>query len=817
MKKLILFLLPLFALAQNPTNFPYGIKNAAGATNNTPTYIVTQETDGVHKKTPAAIIEKTANKTSTVTNYSETLYPNEKAVHDGLDMKLNISDLPTNLTLYPTNVASDVSGYVKMVTDIHDADYNTIAVDVSTPAITTTSQLVSRRISAPGVLIGQPGVFNITTFGNIRHLSGTGTATFYFEVYHRDSAGVETLICTSSISAPVVDGGYTEFTASALWDDGIFDATDRIVIKSYANRIAGGSDPVYQFQFGGVTPVRTLLPVPFSVVDAGYEMKVNKQNSLAVDGSGIKYPTVDAVNAALTPEGERLDSSFTNIFGWGDSLTEGSGQIPYATALNNITTFSITNRGVGGENSTQIKDRFIAETSAYSKSVIIWAGRNNFTDPTTVKADIATMISALGHTRYLVLSILNAESSGTSDYNTIIQLNNDLKTIYGSKYVDVRTYLVSLYNPSIPQDVLDNSNDVPPSSLRIDNIHLNSDGNEKVAEYLNTKLGVLFNKNEFIQSKDLSYYTQKYQKFNGTAGFLPLILSENTVGNSSLYEDSGVILPSIPNATTFGNPSNYFGGLFFRNAYIDYALTGNIETATIRNPSSVGYLRFRDYAYTTDLVRLYDNGEMLIGTITPTGSALTVGGSISATTYLGGATLTGTPTAPTATAGTNTTQLATTAFVQTASTANIVQTITNGVTTSAPSQDAVYDALALKANLIGATFNGQVETFNASFVTNQDYKLNSLSTGLVTTAGIGFSFTTGGGTGWVSSAPITATRFDGGIVRLKSYTVATLPTGVQGDTAFVTDATAPTYLGVLIGGGSIVAPVFYNGTTWVSH
>jgi len=56
MKKLILFLLPLFALAQNPTNFPYGIKNTAGVTNSTPTYFVTQETDGVHKKTPAATI-----------------------------------------------------------------------------------------------------------------------------------------------------------------------------------------------------------------------------------------------------------------------------------------------------------------------------------------------------------------------------------------------------------------------------------------------------------------------------------------------------------------------------------------------------------------------------------------------------------------------------------------------------------------------------------------------------------------------------------------------------------------------------------------
>ena len=53
-------------------------------------------------------------------------------------------------------------------------------------------------------------------------------------------------------------------------------------------------------------------------------------------------------------------------------------------------------------------------------------------------------------------------------------------------------------------------------------------------------------------------------------------------------------------------------------------------------------------------------------------------------------------------------------------------------------------------------------------------------------------------------------------LRLKGYTVATLPAGVQGDTAFVTDATAPTFLGALTGGGAVVTPVFYNGTAWVS-
>jgi hypothetical protein len=48
------------------------------------------------------------------------------------------------------------------------------------------------------------------------------------------------------------------------------------------------------------------------------------------------------------------------------------------------------------------------------------------------------------------------------------------------------------------------------------------------------------------------------------------------------------------------------------------------------------------------------------------------------------------------------------------------------------------------------------------------------------------------------------------------YTVATLPAGVLGDRAYVTDATTPTYLAALTGGGAVNAPVFYDGAAWVS-
>ena len=47
------------------------------------------------------------------------------------------------------------------------------------------------------------------------------------------------------------------------------------------------------------------------------------------------------------------------------------------------------------------------------------------------------------------------------------------------------------------------------------------------------------------------------------------------------------------------------------------------------------------------------------------------------------------------------------------------------------------------------------------------------------------------------------------------YTVATLPTGVAGDRAYVTDALLPTLLAGLTGGGTVLTPVFKNATVWV--
>ena len=49
---------------------------------------------------------------------------------------------------------------------------------------------------------------------------------------------------------------------------------------------------------------------------------------------------------------------------------------------------------------------------------------------------------------------------------------------------------------------------------------------------------------------------------------------------------------------------------------------------------------------------------------------------------------------------------------------------------------------------------------------------------------------------------------------LAAYTVATLPSGIQGAMAYVTDALTPLYNTTVVGGGSSVVRVFFDGTSW---
>lgn len=723
------------------------------------------------------------------------------------------------------------------------------------------------------------------------------------------------------------------------------------------------------------------------------------------------YPTVQAVDDNYVnkddTEGLRLDQSLLPIDARGDSLTQGTGGTPYPTTLTTLAGFSVTNKGVGGETSTQIKDRMIADVASYSKSVIIWAGRNNYSDPNTVKSDIATMIAALGHTRYLVVSIINGnyplEYINQPNWVTITTLNNDLKALYGDKFVNMREFLVSQHNQT-SQDLIDFSNDIPPTSLRSDNIHLNTAGYNLVAEFLNKKLGYLYGTTGYFQSKDFQYYLNAYLG-TGTNSYIPKwdgsgrklvqsqffdyttgvgvggILSQPTGGlffnvNGGIYSqhsggsalnirtttngglttpldseiawyklsglktasincsDASTNVGGVPmifstrgNSTTILERARFdrVDGAFLINtttndlvnrlqvvggARIDILdLSGTSDTSTTAThyfvetatdgkvrPKTLANVRSEivtntsidaakpNIALSTNTVNLIGaqtisdvktfSDSPIVPTATTSGQAVNKG-QLDLKADLASPTFTGTPIAPTATVGTNTAQIATTAFVLANSNANglleynsfggtvwnngrnnISENTSfgeNALTSSTLSgnYNTAYGGGALRyltsgsnnlaiGNLAGAHSSIGLAAFstgsNSVFIgnntkSNGDGNTNEIVIGHNAT-GNGSNTTTIGNSSTVktylkgtsTSLPATIDTELATLGQVKSvnaitYTVSTLPTptGTASRFAIVTDATAPTYLGTLTGGGSVVCPVFYNGTSWVSH
>jgi hypothetical protein len=175
------------------------------------------------------------------------------------------------------------------------------------------------------------------------------------------------------------------------------------------------------------------------------------------------------------------------VVAWGDSFTAGAGGTPWTTqfqALSGIETFTF---GFGGETSTQIRDRMLADTVHVGDFAVIWVGRNNYDQTNVVIADIAAMVGHLTTSNFLIIGVTNGsyggyEIRGGEGWTFITQLNSQLSDIYGDRFIDIRAELIARYDPSSPQDVIDFNNDTVPTSLRYDAAHLNTRGYGVVAE-----------------------------------------------------------------------------------------------------------------------------------------------------------------------------------------------------------------------------------------------------------------------------------------------------------------------------------------------
>lgn len=260
---------------------------------------------------------------------------------------------------------------------------------------------------------------------------------------------------------------------------------------------------------------------------------VYNNGDVVIDGSNAAFLSNYNNNEYLLNNGivskwDVVNGQPNVIVCWGDSFTAGTGstglgnfvsQLYLASGINTV------NKGVPGETSTQIRTRFEASPELWDKPTIIWAGYNNNSDPTTVKADIAAMVSKLNHGRYLILGIVMS----TTDGGTYIPpLNADLEALYPGKFLNVQDYIVETYNISIPQDVTDHANGDTPWSKRSDWLHFNNDGYYQTAKLVLSKINVLLGE-EYTYSKNLNA--------DGIRVTGNTIATQKTVGGEILYRD----------------------------------------------------------------------------------------------------------------------------------------------------------------------------------------------------------------------------------------------------------------------------------------
>ena len=292
----------------------------------------------------------------------------------------------------------------------------------------------------------------------------------------------------------------------------------------------------------------------------------------------------------------------THIAAWGDSFTDaGYGQYP--RMLSQLTGLSVFNGGIGGETSAQTKTRMTADAQKRNWPCIIWSGRNDSNNQPQVLSSIASMVASLGHSNYLIVPIFNGQNEGTGSYaySQIGPLNSALAKTYGNHYLDVRSYMVSKYDSTKAQDVIDHAANTTPASLRSDFLHPNITGSNMIASYIYAHLDKLFSvdyyrgstsqplKNSFkiVAGGTLRLYTSATGPTSLPDEYSP---STNQAGSITYYAsqivngcESGRTPITVNVVSSADNGTNSLATTAYSNSTVSGGLTDDTETDLLQS------------------------------------------------------------------------------------------------------------------------------------------------------------------------------------------------------------------------------------------
>jgi len=381
-----------------------------------------------------------------------------------------------------TNVyASNFAGQVVVLTlsvgfDLADASYSSANVPLKDAVITSgvfSGKTVNFVLNQANLVLG-----GCTSQYSLEQL--TTIITAINESYDNGkSSDLLTCQATCNVPLPVVAEPVAYCIGSATSP-----------LSNSVTLAAGATLQIYTTAAGGTSLASNFQPSTSAISSTTYYLAQAigdcESNRVPVVVSIVTKPSAPTIVPSLT-------ANTSNVAAWGDSFTDSNfGRYP--ATLSKLSGYNVVNLGVGGQNSTQVKTRMLADAQKRTWPAIIWAGRNDSRDQIAqTEANIASMVANLTHTNYLVISVFNGEGEGkgTYAYSQIKTLNSDLAKTYGTHYLDVRSYMVSQYNTSSAQDAAFYTADIPPASLRQDFLHPNTAGSDVIANYIYAHLNQL--------------------------------------------------------------------------------------------------------------------------------------------------------------------------------------------------------------------------------------------------------------------------------------------------------------------------------------
>ena len=160
----------------------------------------------------------------------------------------------------------------------------------------------------------------------------------------------------------------------------------------------------------------------------GKENAANKQNSLAIDGTGVKFPTVDAVNSlSMIDRGKRMVSFFADFLGGtvaeGMSSLQSGGTFIYPSIIPQRT----TQQGVIGFQTVAAATNYIMLVST-SGSVQLWFGNGIWNYETSI--NLLSLSNAVD--RYRLIIGFGSANNTTAEVNGVFFTYDEGATLNGT-------------------------------------------------------------------------------------------------------------------------------------------------------------------------------------------------------------------------------------------------------------------------------------------------------------------------------------------------------------------------------------------------